>query len=97
MYEKLFVKGKQKRAFLNYLVKQNYINKGDISSKMSKGEKDIIKKAGFADALFFQSKYTDKGWKREYLQVVGKKFKVSVTMYDAYGDISNKRDRFKIV
>lgn len=53
MYDRAYVRGKTKRIFLNYLVKQGFISKSDIYPKATGKEKEVIEKAGLGDALFF--------------------------------------------
>lgn len=85
MSERGYVKGKQKKAFLNHLIKQKYISKSDIIATI-KEEKETMRKAGLEDATFFVAFYTGAPWQMEYLKMIGKKFKVSVFLYDIFGD-----------
>lgn len=85
MHDRAYVRGKAKRMFLNYLVKQDFIRKSDIYPKAIGDEKKVIEKAGLGDALFFSVFYT-KPWHKEYLKMIAKKFNVSVTEFKVFGD-----------
>ena len=92
MSERGYVKGKLKKRFLTYLIKQQYISKSDIIGTKPE-EREAMRKAGLEDALFFKAFYTGAPWQTEYLKMIGKRFKVSVYLYDIFGD---KRTHKKI-